>query len=81
MAEQTAKSVKSTENVDFDIKITETADGALSVGYVTSISGSDPIIKVHPRPAHLVGVLVCAAFFVIMENFDTLKAELTKKKK
>lgn len=79
MAEKEAKRVKPADSVDLNVKISEGSDGSLNVGYSAYTMGTDPPERFHPRPSHVVGMLVCAAIFVIMENFDALKAELNTK--
>ncbi len=58
------------------VVITEGADGSFDVKYEHVVAGTSDHIAM--RPAHVVGQLVSAAFFVLLENFETVKAELVK---
>jgi hypothetical protein len=74
-----AEKVNPTDGVDFELKVFESADGGLSINYAAYVAGPEPRKRFHPRTTHVVGMLVCAAIFVIVENFDSVRAELMGK--
>lgn len=64
---------------ELTIRITEGGDSGLDVKYEGRIVETDT--KIAMRPSHIVGQLVCAAVFVIIDSYDTIKAELSAKLK
>lgn len=78
MVDKQEKMVSPTEDVELNVQITESKDGSLEVGYAMFRAGTQE--RVYPRPAHVVGLLHCAATFVEMRKFPTLQEKTEQPK-
>ena len=78
MADKEAKTVSPTDDIEMNVQIIENKDGSLNVGYAVFRAGTQD--RINLRPAHVIGLLHCAATFVEMKSFPSLQAKVEEQK-